>query len=157
MGVTLKYGSESQSFDEVSIRGLDDVDSVKFFVVADEVLIDGSLHQEVLAFRRVITLDLGVILNKTDRVWLRGCFLSDDKHVVTTGEDVPVILSDAGTFDNEWIDNCELARYYVITCEEKNARDYVPSSWGVANAWLTWGQTDITPLGDTAYHYMDLS
>jgi hypothetical protein len=127
--VTLKYGATEKEFTALSVRGLDDVDEVRFFVAENCELPDGSLFQRIPAFRRVITIDLGVLLVKSDRVWLSDFMDSSDKHIIYGTEDVPVVLEDPEGYENEWPDGLEAARYYVLKLEEMNARATVPDMW----------------------------
>jgi hypothetical protein len=130
MSVTLKYGSSTRTFDEVGLRGFDDPDEVRFLMFQNRVLPDGSIYQRIPAFKRIITLDLGVVADKRLRVWLNNFILSGTKVISYLGIEMSVDLEDPRTFANEFWDGCETLRYYVLRLEEKLPSVGIPVEFG---------------------------
>jgi hypothetical protein len=146
MSVTLKYGSSTRTFDEVGLRGFDDPDEVRFLMFQNRVLPDGSIYQRIPAYKRVITLDLGIPLLKADRVWLHNFMLSGSKSIVYLGIELSVDLEDVSGYQDEWIDGCEIARYYVLRLEEKLPSVTIPVEFGTQTALYT---SDGEPVYDS--------
>jgi hypothetical protein len=130
MSVTLKYGSLTKDFSEIGIRGFDDVDEVKFLMFQNQVLPDGSIYQRIPAYKRVVTLDLGVVLSKRDRVWLHNFMISGTKVISYLGIEMPVDLEDISGHADEFWDGCETMRYYVLRLEQKLPSVTVPVEFG---------------------------
>jgi hypothetical protein len=130
MGVTLKYGSSSKDFEEIALKGFDDPDEIKFLLFRNKIMPDGSVYQSIPAFKRVMTLDLGVIQSKPDRVWIHNFLMSDTKVISYLGIELPVDLEDPETFANEFWDGCETLRYYVIRLCQKLPSVSIPVEFG---------------------------
>jgi hypothetical protein len=73
MTITLSYRESgtnySQDFVMLSIRGLDDVDEVKF-VGTQHRYLSGAVEEQIKGFQRVATLDFGVVHSFADRTFL---------------------------------------------------------------------------------------
>jgi len=130
MSVTLKYGTLSRDFEEVGIKGFDDPDEVKFLMFQNKVLPDGSIFQRIPAYKRIVTLDLGVLQEKRDRVWIHSFLASGTKVISYLGIELPVDLEDAETYANEFWDNCETLRYYVLRLCQKIPSSSIPVEFG---------------------------
>ena len=131
--VTLKYdgGGETKAFSVMGVRGLDDVDDLKFWPRIQNELLDGTMNEIVTKFRRIITIDFGVIETKADRVWLVLFMLAPDKVIVcaSPSEDVPVVLADVEGMQNEWIDGLDFARSFTLSFQEIAVNSTAPDAW----------------------------
>ena len=131
--VTLKYdgGGETKTFSVMGVRGLDDVDDLKFWPRIQNELLDGTMNEIVTKFRRIITIDFGVIETKADRVWLVLFMLAPDKVIVcaSPSEDVPVVLADVEGMQNEWIDGLDFARSFTLSFQEIAVNSTAPDAW----------------------------
>jgi hypothetical protein len=130
MSVTLKYGSLTKDFEEIGLKGFDDPDEVKFLMFQNKVLPDGSIYQSIPAFKRVMTLDLGVIQSKPDRAWIHNFLMSDTKVISYLGIEIGVDLEEPEGFANEFWDGCETLRYYVIRLCQKLPSVSIPVEFG---------------------------
>jgi hypothetical protein len=146
MSVTLKYGSLTKDFSEVGIRGFDDCDEIKFLMFQNRILPDGSIYQRIPAYKRVITLDLGIPLLKADRVWLHNFMLSGSKTLTYLGIELSVDLEDISGYADEFWDGCETMRYYVLRLEEKLPSVTIPVEFGTQTALYT---SDGEPVYDS--------
>ena len=153
--ITLRYGGSSQAFTVQGLTGFDDVDEIGFVVGMDGKGLDGTHPQSILAFQRIVTIDFGVILDKTLRTWLAAFALSNDQHVIYATEDMPVVLETPNAIADIFVDGFQNARQYIWKFIEAIPRRGLPISWG-ANPWVRWGQTDITPFADISYTFASL-
>ena len=86
--ITLKYGSGVGAYAKtfsvananlLYVRGLDDVDELRFWPAIQNQLLDGSMVENVSKFGRTITVNFGVIPVKADRVWLAMWMIGTSK------------------------------------------------------------------------------
>jgi hypothetical protein len=131
--VTLKYngGTTTKAYSVLGVRGLDDVDDLEFWPKIQHERLDGSMSENVKAFRRIITIDFGVILVKADRVWLVSFLIAPDKIVTcaSPAEDVPVVLGNVDGMANEWIEGLEFARAFTLSFKETAVLGAAPAAW----------------------------
>jgi hypothetical protein len=131
--VTLKYsgGGQTKTFTVLGVRGLDDVDDLRFWPRLQNELLDGTMTESVLGFGRIITIDFGVIEAKADRVWLVAFLIASDKQITCAApaEDVAVVLGDVDGISNEWLDGLDFARSFTLTFKEKAINTTQPDAW----------------------------
>jgi hypothetical protein len=129
MGVTLTYSGGSQEFPELFVKGFDDPDEVEFFVGQNVELIDGTLYQTILGFRRIVTLGLLPVDLKVDRRFLAQ-FLFDSAKVLTfNGDSISVVLKDPSGYSTEWLDGLDVGRYFEMQFREKVLQGVIPVEW----------------------------
>jgi hypothetical protein len=131
--VTLKYGggATSKSFAVLGVRGLDDVDDLRFWPRLSHELLDGTMTETISAYSRIITIDFGVISEKADRVWLVGFLIASDKQITcaSPAEDVSVVLDTPDGISSEWLDGLDFARAFTLRFKEKAVRTSAPAAW----------------------------
>lgn len=119
----------------LAIRGSDDFDQLGTWPASFEVGMDGSSYDAATSFFRMVTIDLGVVQTKSDRVFLfkwqtKGLNKKHfNRYYVYSSETVAVTLPDIGELGNEWLDNIELGRDYVFNVRQQTPQSTIPSSW----------------------------
>ena len=136
--ITLKYGSGVGAYAKtfsvananlLYVRGLDDVDELRFWPAIQNQLLDGSMVENVSKFGRTITVNFGVIPVKADRVWLAMWMIGTSKVLSVAAEEIPVVLGSLDGFANEWVDGFELAKSFTVVCKEVSVTSSQPASW----------------------------
>jgi len=136
--ITLKYGSGVGAYAKtfsvananlLYVRGLDDVDELRFWPAIQNQLLDGSMVENVSKFGRTITVNFGVIPVKADRVWLAMWMIGTSKVLSVAAEEIPVVLGSLDGFQNEWVDGFELATAFTVGCKEVSVTSSQPASW----------------------------
>ena len=126
---------DTQAYDVLGVRGLDNPDEVQLWPALSKQLLDGSQSQTNLKARRVITVDFGVIQTKADRVWLMSFMLAPVKELIFAGdsegvgETVEVVLESAEGFQNEWLEGLSMARSFTLRFVEKTPWADPPTSF----------------------------
>lgn len=122
--ITLKYYDtewHSQAFTALSVKGLDDPDKVQICGFQFPA-IDGSIIEQVLGFRRVITADLGTVQTHALRVWVHN-FLNSETRLAHIGDDnVFSIIGTPEGFESYWQHDSELGRSFTLELLEKRIR-----------------------------------
>ena len=133
--VTLKYtdptaGVMSRTFYVLSVSGLDYPDSTIQWPAAQKSLLDGSTTEMMLAFRRVITIDFGVLPDLSDQGWLVGFCMGRNKIVENpdTMEDISVVLY-GDTLQSIWLSDLEDIKKFAVKLKEAAVLTAAPSSW----------------------------
>jgi len=132
MSVTLTYGTNSRTLDTYFVRGFDDADELEFWVGMNEELSDGTLVQNVIGVRRIITVSFDVASVKADYVWMSQFFASGDMSITyanPVAETVSVVLYDPTQFANSWLDGLEYARYFEVKFRANEIIGEVPVLW----------------------------
>lgn len=87
--ITLIYRNSgtdySQDFDVLSIRGLADVDEVKFVAVQHRYL-NGSIEEQMRGFQRVPTIDFGVVTDFSKRLFLYNFVMNPMRQIQYNGD-----------------------------------------------------------------------
>lgn len=133
--VTLRYVKSgttySQAFNVLSVRGYDDADSIQLVPPYQAELVDGSARSYFKGFRRVITIDFGVVASSVDRRTLLEFWQSNTRSIVYLGnqvlaEEVYVSPEDVSGYENEWLWNTLLARRYILRVLENQIHTSFP-------------------------------
>lgn len=139
--VTLKYvdsvgATRSATIGILSIKGFADPDSVMIWPPVINKYADGSIQSQFKGFRRVITIDFGVVESAADREFIRAFLIANTRSVYyyennVGGEEI-IVAHDLTDYENEWKENASQFRNYKITVVEKVIRDswtsYTPPS-----------------------------
>lgn len=138
--LTLKYTSGltvfSRDFNLVGTRGFSSPWICKILVKSYKHL-DGLISSKVLGFKRRIQLDFGVLTNSADIDFLLLFFTGTNRRLVKDNIVSRVDLENYEEYSNEWLDNCELGRQFVV--------DLIEST--ILLAW----PTQQIQVGDMAY------
>jgi len=124
------FATTARQFSTLSVRGLDRPDDVVFWPPVKETLLDGTLHEDINAFRRRITIDLKVLTSVTDFNFLMTWLRNDYKYIIGTNDIVRVVLEDPESHAFEWLSGLDVTKASTITCLERNVRTAHPASWG---------------------------
>jgi hypothetical protein len=133
---TLKYidysnVTKQQTFNILSAKGFDEPDQVQLFPPIQNKKLDGTIDEQIKGFRRVITMDLGVVASSVDRKTVNEFLESQTKSIIYQGsqveaEEVFVNLQDISGYENRWLYDCSLAKYYTLQVLESRIRQTWP-------------------------------
>jgi hypothetical protein len=114
----------------ISVRGIDDFDDVQYINPVQNQSDNGTLYDLKDGFRRVITIDFGVVLTKSDRIFINDFLYNSTYRAITHGsETIQVVPADGAGHSNVWLNNTHLGRSYTLRLLEKTALTASPSSW----------------------------
>jgi len=111
-----------------SVKGFDEPDEVEFFPPdAQFDYLDGGVEDKLVAFRRRITAELGVIQTSATRKAVLAWMLDNDRMLnYLTEAYITVALGDPSSFKNEWLNNMQYGRSFTISCRETSVRTSFP-------------------------------
>lgn len=150
MIITLKYfsgGTEyERSFPLLAFRGVDDPDE---FRIVGQQYVDpaGAITEQIIGFRRIMTLDFGVVQSFDDRIFLQRFLTSETRRIaydLGAGEEWYVELYPANVpaeggsnggyeqerFSNEWLDGSIFGRRFVLKLVDKSVLQIFPVGAG---------------------------
>ena len=124
------FATTARQFSTLSVMGLDRPDDVMFWPPVSETLLGGTVHEDINAFRRRITLDLKVMTSTTDYNFLMNWLRNDYKYVIGANDIVRVVLEDPEAHAFEWLSGLDVTKASTITVLERSVRTAHPVSWG---------------------------
>ncbi len=118
----------SRTFPVIKLRGLDDPDKVKFFPAFQREMADGSTLEIIKGFRRVFTVTLGALNVAADRQFFLN-FLQHTTRIVQYSNlaGVDCVLSNPTSFENQWLYDTKLMKYFEVELEENAIYTVWPS------------------------------
>jgi len=141
--VVLQYGATARSYAALSLRGFDEPDEVRLIGRPHEYP-DGSLDEQLRGFKRVITIDFGVLQNLADRIFILK-FLNGAKRQVRTATQVAfVALEDPGRYANEWIDNLQHGKRFILRLIDEGVYTIFPTPATVTEIMYLKSKVEIT-------------
>jgi hypothetical protein len=136
VGVTLKYiqgaNSYSQYFVPLSAKGWDAMDEIEFFPAVQQKLLDGKETVQNAGFRRIFTIDLGVITDSSLLLYLVNFAMGGlnlCQQFIDSGDGlgfVSVVLENAQTQLSDWLDGVQFAKHIVLRLHESIIRTTWP-------------------------------
>lgn len=119
----------------LSVRGFDEPDEIQLVPPRIARLFNGFLRTQFKGFRRVVTVNFGV-LGSSERAFLFRFFSSNTRSIylgVTAGQEEEIIFAtDQTEYESEWRQNCVLGRSFTLKFAENAIRnawtDYTPAS-----------------------------
>src|SRR5574343_717216 len=135
--ITLNYvdstgSAYTQTFSAYAVKGFDALDDIELFPNLQHSYLDGSFEDQNKGFRRLFTIDLGVLRTQTDRKYVLD-FLRPNSKTVTYSHDsiTETALDVVNNFENiqsEWIDGVEVGRRTIIYLKERYLRTSYPTT-----------------------------
>jgi hypothetical protein len=115
----------------LSVYGADEPDAIETYPNLMEKVLDGSYYrQPPKVFNRMISVDLGVVSTKAQRVFLANfAWQATYSSIIYATEEIEVVIPDLAQFSNTRLDECEYGRSYFIELIEKTGRSTNPSTW----------------------------
>lgn len=118
----------SQSFDILSVKGLDAPDNIQLVPDLIYLLMDGSSKTEFRGFRRIVTFELDALNSLED--YLRAFLQASNKAIVYKGGWVQLLrtelVQDNSNFENEWIEGFEHQKKYILELVDKHIYTIFP-------------------------------
>lgn len=127
--------SEVSFASPLMVRGFDDVDDIELVNPVTQVGLEGTLIQSCIGFRRIITVDLGVVFSKTDRVFLLSWMLAADRQLEYASETVAVTPRTPDSFASV-IKESKYFRRYRFEVTDKVPLTAAPTAWQTTGAWF---------------------
>lgn len=128
--VTFKYFSGvlySRSFYVLSIRGFDNPDEWQLEPQIQIYLSDFSLQSYFRGFRRIVTINCGVIQAHADRLFLEQFLQSNARSIVYGGIEQTFSLDNPTHYSVQWLNEFQYARSFEIRLIEDSIRTTWPS------------------------------
>lgn len=122
--VTFKYRrgatTYSRTFNVLALRGLTEPDAYELWPPLQWRMVDGRIQDDVRGFRRIITATLGVQQEYADRIFILNFLQSPDRWIyLGTLASVYCVLADVTAFENRWLQDTSLLRYFDIELREE--------------------------------------
>jgi hypothetical protein len=132
----------SRTIELLSFRGMDEPDQLEKVGVVHECL-DGSIVEQILGFRKIITATVRPITSALDRRFLVKFFLSNDR-TIKYGNYISGVVCDEEMLA-EWIEDCEHGREFTFRLTDT----HVYHSWsdGVTGDDLLYMSAEIEITG----------
>ncbi len=128
MVISLRYLANTQDFETCFVKGVLAPDEIKFWIPVDRELPDGTLFQAIVGFWRIVTIGF-YPLSKAEMSYLLAFYYSNNKSIVYDGNTLDVVNDSVDEYNNQWIDGCELGRYFEIRLRTKTLETSVPIYW----------------------------
>jgi hypothetical protein len=118
----------TQAFNTMSVKGMDDVDKVRFIPPILYDIVDGRKETAFKGFQRIITVELQAI--NTNEDFLRAFLQASDKSFTYTGftlvaEECQIVF-ESSEYENEWINDFQHTKRYIIEIVESVVRVLFP-------------------------------
>lgn len=118
--ITLKYGSNQQDFRVKSVKGLGSPDEIQLHPAVQHELLDGVLDDDILSYRRIVTIEFGVIQDDALKAFIVNFMISRQKTLIYNAESVDVSLYDPKGYTYEWRNNIKFASALTLRFKERN-------------------------------------
>jgi len=119
--------SSTKNIDVLSLRGWTNPDEFENFGVQQSYL-NGTIQERFIGFRRIVTIDFGVINDRDERIHLLYWLLAPNKSITYGSDTAHFALLDFGRYANEWLESCELGRQFILSLAETDIRTTMPTS-----------------------------
>lgn len=121
--ITFRYHSGattySRTFTALAVRGLDEPDRVEFVPPLQVQAMDGGILGYIKGFRRIITVRIGVLQETADRAFMLNFVRSNDRWIYLGSlASVYCVLENPDEFENTWLYDTSLMRYFEIGLKE---------------------------------------
>ena len=151
--VTVKYKNSgtvySQAFGALSVRGFDNPDKVSFFPPILYDKIDGSKETAFKGFRRIITVDLGVVSSRDNRKLVQSFLDSNDKFILFKGEETEIrqarVVFENGEYENDWKWDTNLGRSFSLELIENSIHTRWP--WPPSDTMIGYSINNVLLIG----------
>ncbi len=134
MTVTLLFDKNSTTYQRdfllQSARGLDDFDSARIIGKLHKHR-DGSFSETIRGFNRIMTFDFGVLEDFVERQFLFDFAMQTTREIRYQNETIYPALGDPTRFENEWLNDLQIGKQYVVRFVERTVRTAWPSGQGV--------------------------
>lgn len=139
--VTLRYAGDDGAINKYLapfniVRGFERPDKIAFWPPVINEVCDGTKRTEFRGFRRVISIDFGVLDDDNFYEYLLSWMRNNTRSVylgMTAGREEEIIVaSDVAEYEAQWLNSCVLGRKFVLPVIENVIRtawsDYTPAS-----------------------------
>ena len=139
--ITLKYDTSSRTFSKaLSVKGFLPTDGMQFAEFSEYERLDGSLARRLLGFYRIFRINLGIITDPDELLFLGRYLTSNNQYIGSftyagtlggsvTETDVGVVDNHAD-FTSAWEGGVEVGRQIFLELKEKSYRTDWPTNLG---------------------------
>lgn len=132
--ITLTYGSTSRTMNALSVKGFRQLDGLTQNLYQRIPFLDGSVRKRLSGFRRFFEVNLGVVTDADDLMFL-GNFLKSETQYLTytyglTSESSVRVIDANPEHSSEWLQGTEVQRMVILSLQEANVRTLYPSPTG---------------------------
>ena len=118
--ITLKYGANQQDYRVKSVKGLDSPDEIELWPAIQDELLDGILDDDILGYRRIVTIEFGVIDDDALKAFIVNFMISSQKILIYNAEEVQVSMYDPKGYTYEWREDIKFASALTLRFKERN-------------------------------------
>jgi len=118
-----------------AIKGMDDPEWFEFFPAITNSYLDGTKDTQFTSFRRKVRVDLGVILDRANRIAVLYWLLDNDRTldygvagVGAGAETEKPFVPQFTEYENEWVFDTLLARRFVLELDESAVLTSFPTA-----------------------------
>lgn len=120
--VTLVYTGvgNSKTYNVLWVKGFSADDEIEFHNVIQRTSDDGTIYEYADSWRRVITVNFGVIASDVDREFLINWMNDPARTLSFNGATAKTVVPyDAGGYQNEWIEGMKEGKSYTLQFKER--------------------------------------
>lgn len=103
----------------LAVKGVDAPDEWEFLPNAPRMLLDGSLDENILGYRRIVTIDTGVVTDAVQRARIFAFLRNPGRSMTYAGSTMTVTLEGAESYAAEWLHGAETGRRYILRLKER--------------------------------------
>lgn len=115
----------------LGIKGVTEPESIVYWPPITDMLLDGSSYEKIIGYKRLVTVQFGVVSTKSDRVFISTFCRNATKRIFYSNDEVEVVLQSAAGIEADWLDGVDFAKAFTLRFIEKNVRTADPPSWSV--------------------------
>jgi len=126
--VTLKYTKAgvptTKTLNVKAVMGVDSPEDIELFPGDQHDMLDGAVEDDIVAFRRRVMIDFGVVDALSDQLAILD-FVLDKNRKITFGaySDLPVALGDPKGYAAKWLDGFKSSKKFVLTLRQATVQE----------------------------------
>jgi hypothetical protein len=124
--IRLNYSSTYKDFKVLAIKGQDDPDWFEMFPAIINSYIDGNKETQFKSFRRKVRVDLGIVVDRNDRLAILYWFLDNNRTIDYGSESALLFVPQQTEFENIWEEDFIGSRHFILELDESVVRVTFP-------------------------------
>lgn len=124
-------GFIGRAFNVNYCKGLDWPEDHVFWPGTTSQSIGGSLTEKIVGYRRNPVLDLGVVTDMADALFLHNFVAAAEKRIVFNYDEATVVMKNPKSMEVDWREGIDFAKHYTLDFLEKQIKPIAdtPPSW----------------------------
>ncbi|HEY5614411.1 MAG TPA: hypothetical protein VIL52_00180, partial [Bacteroidota bacterium] len=111
--VVLQHDASARSFVVLNLRGFDEPDEIRLVGVQHGYR-NGIVEEQLRGFKRVMTVDFGVLATQLDRLFVLNFLKSANRQIRTASQLAHVALEDPERFTNAWVEDIQHGSRFIL-------------------------------------------